>query len=165
MKRISVVFIISLLVSLPVIAKDKAVFIRIVDGDTIVVNLDGKKEKIRLIGIDTPESKSNSKAFKDSQRSGDDIEVIVAHGKAASNFVKSLLKKGDILGLEYDAQRRDKYGRLLAYVYLPDGGMLNEKIIKSGYASQMTIPPNNKYQEKFSNAYNHARVNKLGLWE
>jgi micrococcal nuclease len=65
--------------------------------------------------------------------------------------------------MEFDVQRRDKYGRLLAYLYLSDGRMLNEEIVKAGYANLMTIPPNVKYQERFLKAYREARKNKRGL--
>jgi len=74
-------------------------------------------------------------------------------------------KKGrDRVGIELDVQARDKYGRLLAYVYLPNGKMLNEEIVKAGYANLMTIPPNVKHQETFLRAYREARENKRGLW-
>ena len=66
--------------------------------------------------------------------------------------------------IELDVQARDKYGSLLAYVYLSNGKMLNEEIVKAGYANLMTIPPNVKYQETFLRAYREARENKRGLW-
>jgi len=59
---------------------------------------------------------------------------------------------------------RDKYGRLLAYVYLGDGRLLNELIVKSGFAYVLTIPPNVKHKNKFIEAFKYAQVNKLGLW-
>ena len=67
--------------------------------------------------------------------------------------------------IELDVQARDKYGRLLAYVYLPNGKMLNEEIVKAGYANLMTIPPNVKYQETFLRAYRQTREKKCGLWK
>jgi micrococcal nuclease len=85
-------------------------------------------------------------------------------GKRSTSFVKTLVKKGDAVGLEFDVQERDRYGRLLTYAYLPDGRMLNEEIIKAGYAQPMTIPPNVKYQERFLRAYQDARENRRGLW-
>ncbi len=59
--------------------------------------------------------------------------------------------------LEFDVEKRDRYGRLLAYMYLPDGRMLNEEIVKAGYANILTVPPNMKYQERFLKAYRGAR--------
>lgn len=138
---------------------------RIVDGDTYHVLLNGKDEKIRLIGIDTPESKRNKKAVKDARRGHEDIDDIVAMGKEAAAFVKTLIKPGDHVRVEIDARERDQYGRILAYLYLPDGRMLNEAIIRAGYANPLTYPPNVKYQKLFLEAYEDARNNNRGLWK
>jgi micrococcal nuclease len=67
--------------------------------------------------------------------------------------------------MEFDVQKRAKGGRLLGYVYLSDGKMLNEEIVKAGYAYPMTVPPNVKYQERFLKAYREARENRRGLWK
>jgi len=136
----------------------------VVDGDTIKVSLNGKKESVRLIGVDTPESKINPKAKKDAARSRQDVKKIVSLGKKAADFTKSIVKPGDMVTLEQDVEGRDHYGRILAYVHLKSGEMLNEKIIASGYASPMTIPPNVKHQELFLKAYRAARAGNLGLW-
>ena len=145
-------------------ASEKAVVTKISDGDTITVLSGGSTIKIRLIGIDAPESRQNQKALKDSGRSGDDIETILAQGKQATVFLKSILQKGDTVSLEFDTVRYDKYGRTLAYVYLSDGRMLNDLMISSGYASPMTIPPNVKYKDLFLKSYQNARDKKKGLW-
>jgi len=138
--------------------------IRIVDGDTYSVIFEGKKEKIRLIGIDTPESRSNKKAKKDADLSNNNVEDIVKLGKLATEFVKSILKPKDTLRLEFDLRERDQYGRLLVYAYFANGEMLNEVIVKNGYASPLTYPPNVKYAKVFSAAFQYAREKKLGLW-
>lgn len=146
-------------------SSDKTVtLVRIIDGDTYEVIYNGKKEKVRLIGIDTPESKANKKAYKDSKRSKEDIKTIVKEGLKAKDFVKSLIKKDDVLKIEFDVRERDQYGRLLAYLYLPNGKMLNNVIIEEGYAAPLTYPPNVKYVELFRNSYIKARENKKGLW-
>jgi len=88
---------------------------RVVDGDTIV--LDGN-EKVRLIGVDTPETKDPRKSVQ-------------YFGKEASDFTKRMVE-GKKVGLEYDWQKIEKYGRTLAYVYLEDGTFLNAEIIKQG---------------------------------
>ena len=137
----------------------------VIDGDTLKIMYQGKKQSIRLIGIDAPESKKNSKAFKDSRRSSRDINAIVAQGRAARTFVKGLVKKGDRIKIEFDVERKDRYRRLLGYVYLPDGRMLNDVIIRSGYASPLTIPPNVRHRNKFSRSYRYAREHRLGLWK
>lgn len=108
---------------------------RVVDGDTIVVLMDGKKEKVRMIGIDTPES-----VHPDKSRN-------TPMGKIASKYTKDHLE-GQYVRLETDVQERDKYGRILAYVYLDDK-MFNKTLLKEGLANLMTIPPNVKYVDEF----------------
>lgn len=150
----------------PVFALELAVkVVRVIDGDTLKVEVEGHNESVRLIGIDTPESKANAKALKDSGRSGEELAGIVLQGKKATTFTRSLVRKGDVVHLETDVQQRDKYRRILAYVYLRDGSMLNEAIVRAGYASLMTIPPNVKHQERFVKAFRDARENHRGLWE
>ena len=85
-------------------------------------------------------------------------------GKRATEYVESLVKPGDLINIEFDVQERDKYKRLLGYVYLSNGKMLNEEIVKDGYANVMTIPPNVKYKDRFLRAYKHARERRRGLW-
>ncbi len=141
-------------------AQQTTTVVRVVDGDTLKVRYWGKEESIRLIGIDTPESRANKKTKKDAKRSGQDIKTITSMGKRATEYVKSLVKPGDLITIEFDAQQRDRYGRLLGYVYLSNGKMLNEEIVKAGYANVMTIPPNVKYQDRFFKAYEQARFIK-----
>jgi micrococcal nuclease len=140
------------------------VVLRVVDGDTLTINHNGRKESIRLIGIDTPESKPNKKARKDATRNSEDLATIVGLGKEAAKFVKTLVHPGDPISIEFDRQIRDKYGRLLGYVYLADGTMLNEEIVRAGYANLMTYPPNVRYRDRFLRAYHEARENNRGLW-
>jgi micrococcal nuclease len=137
----------------------------VVDGDTLKIDYKGQKESIRLIGIDTPESRVNKKTKKDAKRSGQDIETIIAMGKRATAYAESLVKAGDTITIEFDVQELDNYKRLLGYVYLSNGMMLNEEIVKAGYANVMTIPPNVKYKDRFSKAYKYAKERKVGLWE
>jgi micrococcal nuclease len=117
-----------------------------------------------LIGIDSPESKANAKSISDSNRSGQDVTVIVSQGREATAFTQSRVKKGDTVSLETDIQARDKYQRLLAYVWLPDGTMLNEAIVRAGYAQPATFPPNVRYQDLFLEAARDARKHGRGLW-
>ena len=144
---------------------EKVELLTVVDGDTIKVRYGGRKESVRLIGIDSPESKKNSKAFKDSARSSRDINAIVAQGRLARDYVRGLVTKGDEVGLEFDVEKRDRYGRLLCYVYLSDGRMLNDLVIRNGYASPMTYAPNVKYRDLFLKSFEYARENRLGLWK
>ena len=123
---------------------------RVVDGDTIVVSLDGAEERARLIGIDTPES-VHSDASKN-----------VPYGKISSDFTKSSLDGKDVF-LELDVEERDRYGRLLAYVYI-DGTMFNKTLLDEGHAMISTYPPNIKYVDAFTKAQTAAREAEKGLW-
>lgn len=137
---------------------------RVVDGDTLQVAYAGRTERVRLIGIDTPESRDNAKARRDSRRQHRRLDAVTALGHQAAEFVAALVHPGDLLKLEFDLEARDRYGRMLGYVYLNDGRMLNEVIIRSGYASPMTIPPNVRHQERFLAAFRAARDEGAGLW-
>ena len=163
LKTLSFIFILAFLSS-SLHAQQTTTVTRIVDGDTIKIRYWGKDESIRLIGIDTPESRINKKAKRDAKRSGRDIKTIIEMGKRATEYVSSLVKLGVKVEIEFDVQQRDRYGRLLGYVYLPNGKMLNEEIVKAGYANVMTVPPNVKYKDRFLRAYKQARENKRGLW-
>lgn len=123
---------------------------RVVDGDTLVINIDGVSEKVRLIGVDTPES-----VHPDSSKN-------VEYGKVASEYTKNTLENKSVT-LELDVQERDKYGRLLAYIY-SDGEMFNLKLIREGHAKVATFPPNVKYTEDFTAAQEEARKEGIGLW-
>lgn len=126
--------IISLL-SLPLYALESARVLSVVDGDTLKVNYRGRYETIRLIGIDAPESMRNEKARDDARRTKTNLRALTSQGKVAAKFVKTLVKPRHPIQIELDVETRDKYGRLLAYVYLSDGKMLNEEILKAGYAN------------------------------
>lgn len=137
---------------------------RIIDGDTFEALSGSDTVTIRLIGVDCPESRKNKKAYNDAKKSENDVEIIVAMGELAKEFTKEQLKNGDTVYLELDVGENDKYGRILAYVWLNDTLMFNMLILKEGYAQMMTIPPNVKYQEEFLKAYKSARENEKGLW-
>ena len=134
---------------------------RAVDGDTLKL---ASGERVRLIGVDTPEVHESVKLYRDARRSNQDIKAIQALGRKASDFTKKLVE-GKPVRLEFDVEKKDRYGRLLAYVYLQDGTFVNAEIIRQGYANVMTIPPNVKYQDMFLKLYREAREAKRGLWK
>lgn len=131
-----------------------------IDGDTIEL---ADRERVRFIGIDTPESRLNDKLRRDARRTKRDYNTIISMGKKASVFTKSLVE-GKKVRLEFDVEKRDRYGRLLAYVYLPDGRMLNAELLKEGYAQVYTFQPNVKYVELFLKLQEEARENNRGFW-
>lgn len=134
---------------------------RAVDGDTLKLE---NGERVRLIGIDTPEMHESEKLQRDSRKSGQDEKIIKGMGKQAYEFTKNLVE-GKRVRLEFDLERTDRYGRLLAYVYLKDGTFVNAEIVKQGYASLMTYAPNVKYVDLFRKLYAEARENQRGLWK
>jgi len=133
----------------PSIQFEEVTLKRVVDGDTIIVLNKNKEElRVRLIGIDTPES-----VHPDANKN-------TAEGQLASDYTKSQLKKGQTLYLEFDEEPQDKYGRTLAYVWLDHQvdstniediakNMYNAKLIADGYAIAKKFPPNTKYAELF----------------
>lgn len=129
------------------------------DGDTIrVVMPDGKEEKVRLIGVNTPELSH----FGKPEQCG---------AKIARDYTDQLTGKD--VWLELDVDPRDKYGRILAYVWTKDPRtvnfdleyMWNWRLVRYGYAQVMTIPPNVKYAREFVRAERQAREENIGLWE
>ncbi len=126
---------------------------RIIDGDTfeIISKGKGKSERVRLIGVDTPETvKPESK--------------VQPFGPEASSFTKKMIE-GKMVRLEFDVQERDKYGRLLAYAYLEDGTLLNSRLLEEGLASVMTVPPNVRMADTFLAIQKKTQKQKKGIWQ
>ena len=163
-KTLSLVFVL-VLVSSPIYARQKTTVTRIIDGDVIQIIYGGVEKRVRLIGIDAPESRIDRKALKGANMSDHDIEVIVEMGAKAKAYVNSLIKRGNFITIEFDVKEMDRYGRLLCYVYLSNGKMLNEEIVKAGYANVKSIPPNVKFKDRFLNAFKYAQETKRGLWD
>lgn len=158
MKKLFILFlIVSILCSCSPIQKQngpestniryKVPYIRTVDGDTIVVLYNGEERKVRLIGINCEESVADEEYLSKTNQENTD------NGKAASEWTNKFLTDISEVELEFDTIQEDNYGRLLAYVYV-DGVMLNEEILKSGYANLMTIEPNTRYSYLFEKDYN-----------
>jgi micrococcal nuclease len=144
--------------------EQRARVVDVIDGDTIIVSIAGKREHVRLIGIDSPESRPNRRAELQSRDNHRDQKTILELGKRASSFSRQLIRRNEEVTLEYDQQQRDHYQRLLAYVWLPNQTMANEEILKAGFAYLLTVPPNVKYRERFAAAFKDARAHGRGLW-
>jgi micrococcal nuclease len=124
---------------------------RVVDGDTIHVSVGGRDETVRYIGMDTPES----------VKPGTPVQCFA---KRASAFNKRLVA-GERVRLVRDAEERDRYGRLLAYVYRArDGRFVNAALVRRGYAVPLTIPPNVAHAKQFRRLAATARRKGRGLW-
>lgn len=125
--------------------------VRVIDGDTVEIEMEaGNTEKLRFIGVDTPESV----AYDENKN--------CSYGKVASEYTSKLLT-GKRIKVEYDEDPRDDYARLLGYVYLDDE-MINKKLVLEGYAVAKQYPPNTKYAELFEAAQIEAEKNKNGMW-
>jgi len=135
-----------------------AVVTKIVDGDTIDVTFDGRDERVRLIGIDTPEIAHD--AFDG--RAANEAEC---YGEDAQRYTEGLLTLGSGVRLERDIVARDDYGRLLGYVYrASDDVFVNYEIIRHGFATPLTIAPNTHFADVFVEAARSAEHDDVGLW-
>jgi len=119
--------------------------VRVVDGDTVVLRSAGKS---RLIGVDTPEIYGGRECF----------------AREASAFARRRLRPGLRVRVERDVEERDRYGRTLVYLRLPDGRSFNELLVSEGYAEPLTVPPNVRYAERFRALARRARGRSAGLW-
>jgi micrococcal nuclease len=133
--------------------RGKPVVTKVVDGDTIEVRAGGHTEKVRLLGIDTPETK-------------DPRKPVQCFGKEASQHTTELLPVGTEVRLEPDVEERDRYDRVLAYVYrVEDGLFVNLELARAGYADLLTYPPNVAHTAEFQAAVSEARREQRGLWQ
>lgn len=120
---------------------------KVIDGDSIVANVRGRKEQIRLIGIDAPELKQKP------------------WGKRSKKFLEELISaSGWQVRIEYDVEKRDKYDRVLAYLWGRGTTLINEEMLRNGYAALFTLPPNVKHSDRLRSAQVIARENKRGIW-
>jgi micrococcal nuclease len=121
--------------------------VSVADGDTVTVLIDRKEQKVRLIGIDAPELGQEP------------------WGPKSKKYMEDLLQaSGWKVGLEYDVERRDKFGRTLAYLRTTDGRIINLLMVEGGYAMLFTVAPNVGYVNELTAAQTEARNKKLGVW-
>jgi micrococcal nuclease len=129
-----------------------AVIVTVIDGDTVIVSIDGKEEIVRLLGINTPETVKKN-------------WPIECYGPEASKLAKSLLPPGTAVRLERDIEARDAYNRLLAYVYRKDDGLfINLELMRQGDAREMSFKPNTAHAIDFHDAATEAQAAGRGLW-
>ena len=137
--------------NLPEDAEGPLEVVKVVDGDTLKLMIDGEKKNVRLIGVDTPESVHPNK------------EKNVPEGKLASDHTKELVGDSDVY-IVYGVEKEDHYGRPLCYVYLPDGTMLNEQILYDGYGDILFVGKNKQYKDEFTAVRDEAKAENRGLW-
>jgi len=123
---------------------------RVVDGDTAHVLFRGKDVTIRFIGVDTPETVAPG-------------QPIECYGPESSAFTTQRLT-GRKVRLEFDVERIDPFGRTLAYLWMPDGSMFNETLVREGLANVATYPPDTRYVDRFEAAQRSANAANRGLW-
>jgi micrococcal nuclease len=129
-----------------------ATVVRVVDGDTVVVDAAGVDERVRLIGIDTPESVDRNRP-------------VMCFGPEATEHLTELLPEGTAVRLERDVEARDRYDRLLAYLYRAEDGMfVNMAMVSDGYAQEYPFPPNVEHRAGFRAAEREARTRGAGAW-
>jgi micrococcal nuclease len=135
----------------PAVAGGLARVVRVVDGDTIVVRLAGHEEKVRYIGMDTPES----------VKPGVPVQCYAKRASAENGR----LVAGQEVRLVVGTEPRDRYGRLLAYVYrASDGRFVNAALVAGGFARTLTIPPNDRFEARFAALQRRAQRADRGLW-
>ncbi len=146
-------------------ADDQATVVKVIDGDTLDVLVDGRKRRIRLIGVDTSELHESDKLIRDAKRSSCTEADLQELGAQATQFVSRLLSPGDSFRLEYGRRRYDDYQRLLAFVWLPDGRLLNELLLCEGYAqARLHYVFRSDYRGRFQQCGQQAQAAGKGLW-
>jgi len=138
--------------------------VQVIDGDTVVVQLDdGAREHVRLIGLDTPELHESAKLDRDAARSHERREAIQVLGARARDVTAAALD-GRRVELELDVEVRDRYGRLLAWIWTADGTLFNETLVRDGWARLYTFPPNVRHVDALRAAQADAQAARRGFW-
>jgi micrococcal nuclease len=131
---------------------DSAVVERVIDGDTVILSIAEGSERVRLVGVDAPESVSPSVPDQ-------------CYGKEASQALHDLLPAGSAVHIQRDTEARDHYGRLLLYLYRSDDGLfVNQWMLTSGLADDLAIEPNTTFAGPFESARREAEQSGTGLW-
>ncbi len=125
--------------------------VSVIDGDTVILVLNGQETTVRLIGIDAPESVHPQMPIQ-------------CYGREASAYLHGLLPEGTVVTVEKDIEPRDRYDRLLLYIYKENGLFVNEDLVVNGYATASSYPPNTTKQQVFASALKQAKGASVGLW-
>ncbi|WP_164669229.1 thermonuclease family protein [Virgibacillus doumboii] len=151
-RKIIILLLLSLLAACSAASGNEVTFVRAVDGDTFIANVDGKEEYVRLLLVDTPETKHPDKEVQ-------------PFGPEASQLMEDTFSKSESIQLEFGTEKRDKYDRLLAYLYSDDGQMFNKLLLKKGLARVAYVyPPNDKYVGGFRKIEQKAKEAEKRIW-
>ena len=146
-------------------ADDRATVVKVVDGDTLDVLVNGQEKRIRLIGVDTSELHESDKLIRDAKRSSCTEADLQELGAQATQFVSHLLSPGAAVRLEYGRRRYDDHQRILAFVWLADGRLLNELLLCEGYAQALLhYVFRSDYRTRFQQCGQRAQAEGKGLW-
>jgi micrococcal nuclease len=127
--------------------------LKVIDGDTVDIDIKGNTERVRLIGVNTPETKHPTKPIE-------------CFGPEASAYLTQLLPKGTHVRMERDIEARDRYGRMLLYLYREsDNLFINLDLVSHGYGTPMSIEPNTFHRNDFVHAAALAETTNVGLWK
>ena len=127
--------------------------LKVIDGDTVDIDINGNTERVRLIGVNTPETKHPTKPIE-------------CFGPEASAYMTQLLPKGTTVRIERDVEARDRYGRMLLYLYLGSNDLfINLDLVARGYGTPMSIEPNTFHRNDFVRAAAQAEAANVGLWK
>lgn len=132
----------------PLCGATTAVVVRVVDGDTVVLRMGGRRERVRLIGVDAPETWLRHDCF----------------GPEATRALLRLIPPGSAIRTAPDTAPRDRFGRLLLYLWTPQGGFVNEALVQEGFARTMTVPPDTSRASVLREAERTAQRTRAGLW-
>ena len=149
---ISLLAVLSSCTSANSLQPDLATIVSVIDGDTIVLEVQNQTETVRLLGVDTPETVHPSKPIE-------------CFGPEASSFTKATLVKGSTVRLLRDVEPRDRFQRLLVYLFLADGTLFNQLLIDRGFARTLSIEPNTAFASQFATYESNARDRRVGLWQ
>jgi len=137
----------------PLSQTDLVKIVKVIDGDTVDIALAGRTERVRLIGVNTPETKHPTKPIE-------------CFGPEASAYLTQLLPKGTTVRIERDVEARDRYGRMLLYLYLGSNDLfINLDLVARGYGTPMSIEPNTFHRNDFVRAAAQAEAANVGLWK
>ena len=142
-----------MLLNTTMLAIEKAQFIRVIDGDTLLVKYNNNVEKVRLIGVDAPETSNSKQLDWQIKYWKEDRTQLLNKGHQATTFVKQICASQATIYLEFDIQKRDRFGRLLAYVFLEDNTFLNQLLIEVNMGHIFFMLPNILYQNQLKQAW------------